>query len=165
MTEPNIQRIRSGGQTGVDRAALDAAIEAGVPHAGWCPAGRRAEDGRISDRYDLRETESSGYAERTRLNVLDSDGTLILSTPGPDGGTLLTLQTAISMHRPVLLTDPGRTCPHPVIDAWLRTNRICELNVAGPRGSAAPTIYMDARRFMDELIARFSSRNRQTSTQ
>lgn len=162
MAEPNIERIRSGAQTGVDRAALDAAIEAALPHTGWCPAGRRAEDGRISDRYDLCETESSSYAERTLLNVRDADGTLILSTAEPDGGTLLTLQTAIRMHKPVFLTDPGRVCPHRAIDAWLRTNQVHELNVAGPRGSAAPTIYRDARRFMDELIARFSFRNQPT---
>ena len=71
------ERIVSGGQTGADRAALDWAIERGIPHGGWCPRGRRAEDGRIDRRYALRETPAHDYQQRTRWNVRDSDGTLI----------------------------------------------------------------------------------------
>jgi hypothetical protein len=81
-----LQRIVSGGQAGVDRAALDWAIARGIPHGGWCPAGRIAEDGMIPERYQLRETASPGYRERTRRNVEDSDGTLILNLGELDAG-------------------------------------------------------------------------------
>lgn len=166
MAEPNIRRIRSGGQTGVDRAALDAAVAAGIPHGGWCPSGRRAEDGRIPDRYDLRETASPEYAERTRLNVRDSDGTLILSSPDPTGGTLLTLQVALGLRKPVFLIDPNggfsRRRPAAWLCSWLDANGIRELNVAGPRGSSSPEVYRDARRFMDDVLSTLGSpRHRQ----
>src|SRR5262249_20137195 len=90
--QPLIARLVSGGQTGVDRAALDAALEVGVPCGGWCPKGRKAEDGRIDDRYPLCETPSAAYSQRTRWNVRDSDGTLVLAWGEPTGGTLLTVK-------------------------------------------------------------------------
>ena len=80
-----IARVVSGGQRGVDRAALDVAIELSIPHGGWCPAGRRAEDGRIPDHFQLQETPSRDYPQRTRWNVRDSDGTLILTRGEPTG--------------------------------------------------------------------------------
>lgn len=152
MADTSIERIRSGGQTGVDRAALDAAVASGTPHGGWCPAGRRAEDGRIPEVYRLRETPQADYAERTRLNVRDADATLILVRSDPQGGTLLTLQTALELRKPVLLVDAGQRFPRRAIEAWLRVNGVRELNVAGPRGSAAPDIYRHARAFMDALL-------------
>ena len=85
MKSARLQRIVSGGQTGVDRAALDVALELGIAQGGWCPRGRLAEDGRIADRYRLVETESSEYRVRTEQNVLDSDGTLVLFR-GVSGG-------------------------------------------------------------------------------
>ena len=91
-------KIISGGQTGVDRAALDVAVELEIPHGGWCPKGRLAEDGRIPDSYKLRETTSREYAVRTEQNVLDSDGTLILYRESISGGTELTLRLA-EKHR------------------------------------------------------------------
>lgn len=154
MDEPNIESIRSGGQTGVDRAALDAALDAGVRHGGWCPAGRRAEDGCIPERYRLQETASPNYAERTRLNVRDSDGTLILSASKMAGGTRLTFDTAVELRKPVFLATPERSCPDRLIRAWIRANDIRHLNVAGPRASASDAVYADARRFMDELFER-----------
>jgi hypothetical protein len=87
-----LTKIISGGQTGADRAALDAAIEYGVPHGGWIPKGRRTEDGRLPDRYILQETSNIGYPQRTKLNILDSDGTLIFSHGKLTGGICLYLE-------------------------------------------------------------------------
>jgi hypothetical protein len=98
-------RIVSGGQSGVDRAALDVALELGVPCGGWCPRGRRAEDGPIPDRYPLRETPWHGYPQRTEWNVRDADGTLVLTAGGPDRGTALTLRVADRLGKPCLLVD------------------------------------------------------------
>ena len=87
-----LRKIISGGQSGVDRAALDAALAAGLELGGWCPKGRRAEDGPIADRYPLNETDCESYATRTRWNVRDSDATLILCDAEPAGGTALTIE-------------------------------------------------------------------------
>ena len=103
--DPNVRRIVSGGQTGVDRAALDMAIAFEFEHGGWCPQGRLAADGRIPCRYHLVETNSANYPVRTRLNVLDSDGTLILHLGNLSGGTELTRQVAEAYHKPCQLTD------------------------------------------------------------
>jgi len=100
-----IAKLVSGGQTGVDRAALDAAIELGVPCGGWCPKGRKAEDGVVPARYPLAETPSACYAQRTRWNIRDSDATLILTWGKPTGGTLLTLNECCKMGRPHLVID------------------------------------------------------------
>ena len=107
LNDRQVQRlvILSGGQTGVDRGALDAALEVGVECGGWCPDGRTAEDGRIPDRYPLVELEGAGYAERTRRNVEDSDGTLILCVGAPVGGTALTLELCGVLSKPVCLID------------------------------------------------------------
>src|SRR5213080_1459301 len=101
-----ISKIVSGGQTGVDRAALDVALELGIPCGGWCPIGRRAEDGVIPDRYPLRQAPSANYADRTALNVRDSDGTLILARGPLRGGTALTKTFAERYGRPYLVVDP-----------------------------------------------------------
>ena len=135
--------IISGGQTGVDRAALDAALEMGVPCAGWCPEGRVAEDGVIDARYPLTELPGGGYADRTRANVRDSDGTLVLLSGEPDDGTRLTIDAARSLERSVLVVDVGRSDPAEERDrirTWLAANEVCRLNVAGPRESNAPGI-------------------------
>jgi len=95
-----IERILSGGQTGVDRAALDVALELGIPCGGWCPAGRRAEDGRIPAIYPVQETESRNYAVRTRRNVRDTDGTLVLVNGPVSGGTRLTVKCADDENKP-----------------------------------------------------------------
>jgi hypothetical protein len=136
----------------VDRAALDAALGAAIPCGGWCPAGRWAEDGPIPDRYPLRETTSSEPAERTRLNVRDSDGTLVLGAAPLRGGTALAAAHARALGRPLLVLDP--TAPGAVDEAltWLRAHRIGTLNVAGPRESEAPGVYAATLRFMEALL-------------
>ncbi len=98
-------KVVSGGQTGVDRAALDAALGLGLPCGGWRPQGRRAEDGRIPDRYPLTETPGKDYPTRTRRNVRDSDFTLVLTVGEPTGGTLLTVQAAKRQGRPCVVVD------------------------------------------------------------
>src|SRR5260221_10992589 len=98
-------RIVSGGQTGVDRAALDVALEQGIACGGWCPRGRRAEDGPLDERYPLQETPWDGYPQRTEWNVRDSDATLILSRGTPDRGTALTEDIARRRKKPDLAVD------------------------------------------------------------
>ena len=149
-----VREIRSGGQTGVDRAALEAAIALGIPRAGWVPKGRRAEDGVIPERYSgLRETPTADYADRTERNVRDSDATLILSAGPPAGGTVYTLEVAKRLGRPVLVIDliPRGPLPADRVRSWLSSfSRPPMLNVAGPRESQAPGIHTLA---LDLLLA------------
>ncbi len=145
-------KIVSGGQTGVDRAALDAAISLGLEHGGWCPRGRLAEDGRLPDDYCLKETESPDYRVRTELNVLDSDATLILYRGWLSGGTELTYRLAQEHQRPCMTIDLDWK-PDPARAAdWLRSQGVGVLNVAGPRESQSPSITALARRFVVEML-------------
>jgi hypothetical protein len=153
MELPNGFTIVSGGQTGADRAALDFAIRFGIPHTGWCPRGRRAEDGRLDARYKLRETPSLKYDERTRWNVRDSDATLIVTIQAkPTGGTALTLGVARQQGKPCLhiarekivsVLEAGEQ-----IGEFLAEHRVERLNVAGPRASQEPEIGA----FVNELL-------------
>lgn len=145
-------KIISGGQTGVDRAALDAAIEIGVPTGGWCPKGRLAEDGRIAQVYSLQETESAVYQERTRKNVLDSDATLIIAMSRLSGGTALTRKFALNAGKTWLIINPetGDAVNH--VLEWLNANKIDVLNVAGPRESTNPGIYRTTRKFLEKVL-------------
>jgi hypothetical protein len=133
----------SGGQTGADRAALDFALSAGYAHGGWCPRTRRAEDGVIANCYQLSETPSRDYLQRTEWNVRDSDGTLVFSgTVKATGGTLRTVQFARDHAKPVLVLHPGID---PVeagaqVAEWGRLHNILRINVAGTRASKAPGI-------------------------
>lgn len=141
-------RVISGGQSGVDRAALDAAIAAGLATGGWCPRGRRAEDGPISRRYPLRETPTRAYSQRTEWNVRDSDATLILYRGALLGGTRLTAALAMRYGRPRLILDLD-TRPDPLIAReWIAAQGVRVLNVAGPRQADAPGIYAQARSFL-----------------
>jgi len=143
-----LQRIVSGGQTGVDRGALDAAIELGIEHGGWCPRGRLAEDGAIPLMYKLEETAATAYAVRTAQNVIDSDGTLILYRDLLSGGTELTRRLALRYDRPLLQIDlKDDPTVQPVRD-WLTEHRIVTLNVAGPRESTSPGIEAAAKAFV-----------------
>lgn len=141
----------TGGQTGVDRAALDAALALGIAVGGWCPAGRWAEDGPIPARYPLRETDGADPAERTQLNVRDSDGTLVLSPGEVEGGTALAAETARALGRPLLVVPPRPDAVSGAAD-WARANGVRTLNVAGPRESEAPGVYEAARLFVATLL-------------
>ena len=145
--------VVSGGQTGVDRAALDVAIERGMNHGGWCPKGRRAEDGVIPDRYRLQETESADYALRTERNVVDSDGTLIFHRGPLRGGTRLTARLAEKHGKPIYRVDfeDQRVAPSNVAD-WIISRNLKKLNVAGPRASNDPEIYKQTRLFLEILF-------------
>lgn len=145
------RRIVSGGQTGVDRAALDVALELGIPCGGWCPRGRLAEDGPLPARYPLEETPTARYERRTRWNVRDSDATLILARGELGGGTAYTARVAEELQRPLLVVppDPERV---PEVRAWLADRGTAVLNVAGPRESGAPGIYAEAKRFLARLF-------------
>ena len=143
-----IEKIISGGQTGVDRAALDAAIEMGVSCGGWCPKGRRAEDGRIPDLYPLEEASSSDYPVRTKMNVEDSDGTLLLTWGPPTGGTALTLTLAKRLKKPHLLVHLAQGQDPQKVWEWVETNHIQILNVAGPREGESAGIFEKASAFL-----------------
>lgn len=147
-----LQKIVSGGQTGVDRAALDAALAHDVPVGGWCPRGRRAEDGAIPERYPLKETPSEAYEQRTTWNVRDSDGTLILTAGVLEGGTALTKQMAQRRGRPVLHVRIADPAPVPMIRAWGEEHDVRILNVAGPRASEVEGIYESARAILDAFL-------------
>ncbi|CAN5726528.1 putative molybdenum carrier protein [soil metagenome] len=146
-------RIVSGGQAGVDRAALDAAIEAGVPHGGWCPAGRWAEDGPIPLRYHLRETPSPDARDRTIRNVRDSDATLILLRGAPSGGTADAIGDAARLGKPVRRVDL-RSDPDPqAVREWIESVGASCLNVVGPRESESPGIYAAAHSFLRAVFS------------
>jgi len=137
-------RIVSGGQTGVDRGALDAALACGSPCGGWCPEGRRAEDGVIPTRYPLRELPGAGYRQRTRRNVRDSDATLIVTFGTPSGGTAATLDDCRRLGRPSLVVDAddcGIDQAVARLAAFVDSYRVGVLNVAGPRASGHPTAH------------------------
>jgi Circularly permutated YpsA SLOG family len=147
-----VRRVVSGGQTGVDRAALDVAAELGLAHGGWCPRGRRAEDGPIPAAYRLRETPSSRYPERTAWNVRDSDGTLVLGWGRLRGGSALTASLARRQGKPVLAVDLEGGAAVAQAQRWLSENAIQVLNVAGPRESDAPGIHDQAAAFLRGLL-------------
>lgn len=149
-----IDRIISGAQTGADRAALDFAISRGIPHGGWCPNGRRAEDGRIAPRYEVIETPAKDYEQRTRWNVRDSDATLIISlSPTLSGGSAYTRRCAEQLDQPCLHVHPGNDDPK-TIEAFLQRHRVKTLNVAGPRASTEPGIADYVTRVLARSLAR-----------
>jgi hypothetical protein len=147
-----LMKIVSGGQTGVDRAALDVALSLGLPVGGGCPKGRRAEDGIIPDRYPLTETPEPDYETRTRRNVEDSDGTLILNLGTLDGGTALTARHARQIGKPCLIVALEAGIEPAAFRAWLDRNQIAVLNVAGPRESQRPGVYAAAIHCLEVLL-------------
>jgi predicted Rossmann fold nucleotide-binding protein DprA/Smf involved in DNA uptake len=131
-------KIVSGGQTGVDRGALDAALAAGSPCGGWCPAGRRAEDGPIATKYPLNETASEQYRVRTRQNVIDSDATLVIYFGALEGGTACTVEYCRELRKPCYALDGEYYAPAQaarLIAQFIAEHAIATLNVAGPRAS------------------------------
>lgn len=148
----DVVRIVSGGQTGADRAALDWAMARGIPHGGWCPRGRRAEDGTIPPRYRLTETPSGRYVQRTEWNVRDSDGTVILSlAPALTGGSQRTAELARRHGRPWLhlARDAGTPDPGQQLRRFVQEHEIRVLNVAGPRASTEPAVGAFVREVLD----------------
>jgi hypothetical protein len=152
-----LARIVSGGQTGVDLAALDAALASAFPCGGWVPRGRFNEDGAIDSRYPVKESASRKLAQRTEWNVRDSDATLILSRGVLSGGSALTARLAERYARPCLHIDlaavsAGQATGH--IERWLGDIDGTVLNVAGSRNSNDPEIYALAFRVIETLLAR-----------
>jgi hypothetical protein len=145
-------KIVSGGQTGVDRAALDVALELGIACGGWCPKGRRAEDGVIPSHYPLAETPREEYPQRTEWNVRDSDGTLIILDGEPDRGTRLTIERAARNKNPLLIVNLAEHPDPAAVHAWAAANGIEILNVAGPRASSSPAIYAQAAQFLRMVL-------------
>jgi hypothetical protein len=159
--------ILSGGQTGVDRGALEAALETGTPCGGWCPAGRRSEDGAIDSRFPLKETHSHGYEQRTEWNVRDADATLIVTrgSARPGSGTEFTLRLAGRYRRPVFLANIAQVIRADTVGAkrseidlaaiaaaWARGRNIATLNVAGPRESQSPGIQKETKEWLVKLL-------------
>ena len=147
--------IISGGQTGVDRAALDAALAAGVPCGGWCPPGRAAEDGPIPARYPLRELAEGGYLERTRANVDESDGTAVIHAGDIEGGTAQTVVYCAARSKPHLILDSSATAPAAaakLLREFIERHHVAVLNIAGPRASKQPEIYAYARAVITLLL-------------
>lgn len=150
-----IRQIMSGGQTGVDRAALDWALRNGVPHSGWCPKGRLAADGPLPMRYQLLETDSTGYRQRTKLNVRNSDATLVLNMGALDGGTLQTIRFAQSCGKPHLDLRVDEVATEALvlrIRAWVLEGQFKSLNVAGPREEKRPGIYVRVTALLDSCF-------------
>ncbi len=146
-------KIITGGQSGVDRAALDTALELGLDCGGWCPKARRAEDGPIADCYPLTETESENYETRTRRNVHDADGIMILTARLPlSGGSELTHRLALQLKKPVLIIGLDETNSEATRN-WLAYHRIRILNIAGPRESEQPGIYDSSKAFLYSLLS------------
>lgn len=155
--QPALLRIVSGGQTGVDRAALDVALRLGIPCGGWCPRGRRAEDGTIPARYPLAETPDTRYPQRTAWNVRDSDATLVIHAGPPRGGTALTLRLARRKGKPVLDLDLDGDPDPSVLKAWMAGSGVRVLNVAGPRETESPGIGDRAARLLDAALRPLAS--------
>jgi len=159
-------KIISGGQTGVDRAALDIALKHGRESGGWCPAGRLDEFGRIPDRYPLKELENGGFTERTLQNVKDSDGTVIIYHRKLSGGTKQTLHFCVEQQRPHELIDATNVSTEKaaqLIADFVRERKIDILNVAGPRQSEWPEGYDYAFRALEiflDLIGPITSRSK-----
>jgi hypothetical protein len=148
-------KIISGGQTGVDRAALDVALNHGINCGGWCPAGRLDEFGKIPDRYPVQELQSGGFTERTLQNVKDSDGTVVIYPGELRGGTEQTVRFCVDLERPHQLIDASKLSAEDaarLIADFVRDNNIGILNIAGPRQSEWPEGYDYAARALDAFL-------------
>jgi hypothetical protein len=148
-----VEKVVSGGQTGADRAALDWAIENGIPHGGWCPKGRLAEDAPIPAQYHLTETPSSEYTQRTEWNVRDSDGTVVFSiAPKLTGGSKETVAFAQKHGKPAIQISRQTDNPAEALLRFIHENGIRVLNVAGPRASEEPGVDAFVRGALDAAM-------------
>ncbi len=150
--------VISGGQSGVDRAALDAAIACGIPHSGFVPKGRLAEDGKLPRQYKVKEMPSRDYADRTRANVDWADATLIIYRGRLMGGTLLTWEYAKNRGRLVKVIDLKMMGPATAVEqitTWIKDIRPACLNIAGPRESTHPGIYRETLPILKAVLTGF----------
>ena len=150
-----IQKIISGGQTGADRAALDFAIKHDIPYGGWVPKGRKTEDGTLPEKYHLQEMSTAQYAERTEKNILDSDGTLIISHGRLTGGSALTEFLAEKHRKPCIHIDLQKVAlsdTPSLVGSWIRHHDIKILNVAGPRAGKDSKIYQATMDVLDVIF-------------
>jgi hypothetical protein len=148
-----IKKVISGGQTGVDRAGLDSALKAGIPIGGYCPKGKRAEDGTIPEHYPLIELESPESRYRTEKNVIESDGTLILNKGILSQGTKQTEDYTRNYGRPCLIVQLEEPIDPAQVIRWIRGQYISVLNIAGPRESKyLEGIYNDAMDYLDKIF-------------
>jgi hypothetical protein len=150
-----VRKILSGGQSGADIAALDFAIAHRIPHGGWCPAGRKSEDGPINPRYKLQETPSSNYLQRTEWNARDSVGTVVFSVvPVLTGGSKKTVELALKHRKPVIhiARDGGPSSPAQALLRFIQDNKIKILNVAGPRASKEPDVAGFAKEVLQKVL-------------
>lgn len=147
-----LHKIVSGGQTGADRAGLDAAMEAGLPVGGYCPKGRLAEDGTVPDMYPLVELTKGGYSARTEKNVIESDGTLILNIGKISGGTRLTLECARKYGKSCFVVQLDKIVKPDVVQDWIASSNIGVLNIAGPRESKCPGLHAKAVEFLRQVF-------------
>jgi hypothetical protein len=147
-----IKKIISGGQTGADRAALDVAIKLGIPHGGWVPKGRITEEEPLPEEYQMQEMTTASYPKRTEKNVLDSDGTLIISRGKPTGGSDYTREMTLKHKKQLLHVDLNQTTSFDaasLVNSWIKLRQIKILNVAGPRASKDPNVYVDVFRILE----------------
>lgn len=161
-----ICKIISGGQTGVDRAALDAAMANNIPYGGWCPKGRKAEDGIIADKYLLKETVTDNYSERTKLNIRDSDGTLVLVYKIPvdvNDGTILTINYAQEEKKPLLIIALDNPELVSNIQHWIDKNNLQILNIAGPRESQCAGIYSISFKVLHQFLFMVTQETKQAT--
>ena len=152
-------KIISGGQTGVDRAALDVALEHGIECGGWCPAGRLDEFGKIPDYYPVEELLGGGFTERTLQNVKDSDGTVVIYPGELRGGTEQTVRFCVELTQPHQLIDASKLSAEDaakLIADFVHENKIGILNIAGPRQSEWPEGYDYASRALSAFLQHYS---------
>ena len=150
-----ISKIVSGGQTGADQAALDVAIELGIPHGGWIPKGRKTERGPLPAKYQLKEMPTADYPKRTEQNVIDSDGTMIVCHGPLTGGSEYTRRMADKHDKPWIHVDTSRISVEAAVEfvrAWINGSGVKVLNVAGPRASKDPKIYTTVSRLLKGLL-------------
>ena len=158
-----LTKIISGGQTGADQAAIDTAIALGIPHGGWVPKERLTEAGPLPDKYSLTEMPTKDYLNRTKQNVLVSDGTVIFSHGDLTGGSKRTADFATELCKPFLHIDLDKTLPSEfgeVLAAWIKSHGIEVLNVAGSRASKDPQIYDRARIVMQVALEALQEQER-----
>ena len=150
-----LKKIISGGQTGADRAALDFAIKFNIQHGGWIPKGRRTENGPLPAKYKLNEMDTQDYRKRTRQNIIDSHGTLIVSRGKLTGGSKLTQSYAKVIGRPNCSIDLFQAEDFEaalIVKSFIMENAIQVLNVAGPRLSHQPWIYNDVKTILEASL-------------